>query len=114
MKCRFVLPEKISGVRYSVVPGLHSLPPVSLPPTSELEWGKGLGPTRPQLWYVTLFHEVCSFLQVYAVWCSPLSCCSFSISCINYIFLLYVVLGGSLCLTSHDTIFNPLVYFLEA
>ena len=54
MKCRFVLPEQISGARYSTVPGLP-LPPcsISLPPAGELGWGSVLGPTEPQLWYVT-------------------------------------------------------------
>ena len=106
MKCRFVLPEQISGARYSAVPGLPLTPcSISLPPTGELGWGKGLGPARPQVWYITLFHELCSFLQVCAVWHGPLSCCSLRISCTNYNFEVYAVLGGSLCLTSHTTIF---------
>ena len=68
MKCRFVLPEQISGARFSAVPSLP-LPPclVSLSPTDELEWGRGSGPVEPQLWYVIPFGEVCSFLPVYAV-----------------------------------------------
>ena len=68
MKCRFVLPEQISGARYSAVPDL-SLPPcsVSLTPAGELGWGKGSGPAEPQLWYVIQFGEVCCFLQVCAV-----------------------------------------------
>ena len=88
---------------------------ISLPPTSELGLGVGLGPARSRLWYITLFCEVCSVLQVYAVWCSLLSCCSFRISRINYIFILYVVSGGVLCLTSHTAILNLPTYesFLE-
>ena len=85
-----------------------SLCSISLPPAGELGWGKGLGPTGPRLWYSTLFREVGSVLQVYAVWRSLLSCCSLKISCINYIFVLYVVLGRGLCLTYHAAIFNPL------
>ena len=87
MKCRFVLPEQISRARYSAVPGLPFSPySVSLTPAGELGWGRGSGPSEPQLWYFNLFAEVCSFLQVCAVWCSPLSYCSLRISCTNYIF----------------------------
>ena len=76
----------------------------SLPPSSELGWGKGLGSTRSQFWYFTLFREVCSVSLVQAVCQSLLSC--FRMSCICYIFVLYVVLGGGFCLTSHATIFK--------
>ena len=89
-------------------PRLPPLPySVSLPPPHELGLGKGLGSAGSRLWYLTQFHVVCSVLQLYAVWCIFLSCCSFRIICINCIFVVYVVLGGGLCLTSHTTIFNP-------
>lgn len=80
--------------------------PLIFSSAGELGWGKGSGPARSQLWYVTVYHQVCSFLQVYAVWCRLLSCSSSRISCINYIFIVYVVLGRGLCLTSHAAICN--------
>ena len=58
MKCRFVLPEQMSRVRCSAVPGLHSLhAPFLFLPAGELGWGKGLGPSWPWLRYVILFCE---------------------------------------------------------
>ena len=47
--------------------------------------------------------NILSFLE------TLLSFCSFRISCVNYIFMLYVVLGGGLCLTSHAAIFKPIL-----
>ena len=84
--------------------------------SSSHQWakvGEGLG----SCWAMALVHYpvpwglfftpgVCSF------WRSPLSCCSFKISCINYIFILHAVLGGSLCLTSHAANFNPFLSWL--
>ena len=47
-----------------------------------------------------------SFLEIL------LSCSSFRISCVNYIFILYVILGGGLCLTSHAAICKPILSVL--
>ena len=107
MKCRFVFPEQISGIRYSAVPGLHSLPALFLF-LLQVIWGGERAWVPPGHSFGMLPCSVRSALQVYAVWRSPLSCCYFRISCINYIFTLYAVLGGGLCLTSHATMFNPL------
>ena len=88
------------------------LPPapcsISLPPACELGWRKGSDPAGPRLWYITLFrevylvHEVCvqsgaAFFLVAILWLVVL---------INYIFILFVVWGGVLCLTSHAAILN--------
>ena len=86
-------------------------PPCSiyLPPAHELGLGKGLGPTRLRLLYVTLFHEVCSVHEV----CRQSGTAFFLVAVlglvvlINYIFVLFVVLEGVLCVTSHAAILNP-------
>ena len=82
-----------------------TLPPrsVSLPPSDELWWRKALGLPRHSFGFH--FHEICPFLQVYAVWGSLLSWYSFRISSFTYIFIKYVLSGGGLYVTSH-TIFN--------
>ena len=71
-------------------------------------WGMGLGPTRLRLSYVTLFREVCSVHEV----CMQSGSDFFLLAVlglvvlINYIFVLFVVLGGVLHLTSHAAILN--------
>ena len=105
VKCRFVLPEQISGVRYLAIPCLHSLPVLFLF-LPQVSWGGERASVLPGHSFGILPCSVRSAL-LYTVWCSLPSRCSFRISCINYIFIFYVVFGGSHCLTSHTTIFNP-------
>ena len=65
-------PHSVGFCSQSRPPGLVfsslRLPPppcsISLPPTGDLGWGKGLGPARLRLLYVTLFCEVCSNCEV--------------------------------------------------
>ena len=110
-QCRFLLTKQISRARCSAVPGFH---PVPLCFSSSCWWpgvGEGLGSHRIKalVHYFVLWGLLCSW-GLYAVWFSLLSCCCFRVCCINYIFILFVVLGGVLCLTSHPTILNVLSY----
>ena len=106
MQCRFMLSEQISRGRCSAIPGLHSLPapfPFLLP----VSWGGGSA-------WVPLDHGFgalpCSMRSVLFSRCMQSGAAFFPVALsglvvLNYIFVLYVVLGG-LCLTSHAAIFN--------